>query len=100
MSLEQISALSVKYGSDPRFVLAGGGNTSFKDENGKNYSQGIEIIADAESELCGWTFATPQLMNDFLLEFEGLSAKTTFESLVITLTDSQNPNEEISIEFH
>jgi len=31
MSLEQITALSVKYGSDPRFVLAGGGNTSFKD---------------------------------------------------------------------
>lgn len=32
MSLEKITALSVRYGSDPRFVLAGGGNTSFKDE--------------------------------------------------------------------
>ena len=32
MSLEKITALSVKYGSDARFVLAGGGNTSFKDE--------------------------------------------------------------------
>ena len=32
MSLEKITALSVKYGADPRFVLAGGGNTSFKDE--------------------------------------------------------------------
>ncbi|MBO4631367.1 MAG: SDR family NAD(P)-dependent oxidoreductase [Lentisphaeria bacterium] len=32
MSLEKITALSVKYGSDDRFVLAGGGNTSFKDE--------------------------------------------------------------------
>ncbi|OQA83463.1 MAG: Sorbitol-6-phosphate 2-dehydrogenase [Lentisphaerae bacterium ADurb.Bin242] len=32
MSLEKIAALSVKYGSDPRFVLAGGGNTSYKDE--------------------------------------------------------------------
>ena len=32
MFLEPITALSVKYGSDPRFVLAGGGNTSFKDE--------------------------------------------------------------------
>ena len=26
MSLEKITALSVKYGSDARFVLAGGGN--------------------------------------------------------------------------
>ncbi len=81
------------------YLYGEGFHTSFKDESGKNYSQGIEIIADAESELCGWTFATPQLMNDFVLEFEGLSAKTTFESLVITLTDSQNPNEEISIEL-
>ena len=32
MSLEKITARSVKYGSDARFVLAGGGNTSFKDE--------------------------------------------------------------------
>ena len=32
MSLEKITALSVKYGSDARFVLAGGGNTSFKDD--------------------------------------------------------------------
>jgi len=33
MSLEKIAAMSVKYGSNPQFVLAGGGNTSFKDEN-------------------------------------------------------------------
>ena len=32
MSLETITALSVKYGSDPAYVLAGGGNTSVKDE--------------------------------------------------------------------
>ncbi len=31
MSLEKLTELSVKYGSDARFVLAGGGNTSFKD---------------------------------------------------------------------
>ena len=32
MSLETITALSVKYGSDPAYVLAGGGNTSVKDD--------------------------------------------------------------------
>ena len=32
MSLQEICALSNQYGSNPEFVLAGGGNTSFKDE--------------------------------------------------------------------
>ena len=33
MSLQIISELSQKYGSNPEYVLAGGGNTSYKDEN-------------------------------------------------------------------
>ena len=33
MSLEIIAELSRLYGADEAFVLAGGGNTSFKDEN-------------------------------------------------------------------
>jgi len=33
MSLKIITELSQKYGSDKKYVLAGGGNTSFKDEN-------------------------------------------------------------------
>lgn len=33
MSLEIIQRISHKYGKDPSYVLAGGGNTSFKDEN-------------------------------------------------------------------
>ena len=32
MSLEKITELSRFYGADPAFVLAGGGNTSYKDE--------------------------------------------------------------------
>jgi rhamnose utilization protein RhaD (predicted bifunctional aldolase and dehydrogenase) len=32
MSLEQLAALSRFYGADPDYVIAGGGNTSFKDE--------------------------------------------------------------------
>ncbi|MFW5825918.1 MAG: class II aldolase/adducin family protein [bacterium] len=33
MSLEQLVELSREYGSDPRWVLAGGGNTSYKDDS-------------------------------------------------------------------
>ena len=32
MSLKTIVELSQSYGSDSRFVLAGGGNTSYKDD--------------------------------------------------------------------
>ena len=32
MGLSQLVKISNKYGSNPEFVLAGGGNTSFKDE--------------------------------------------------------------------
>jgi rhamnose utilization protein RhaD (predicted bifunctional aldolase and dehydrogenase)/NAD(P)-dependent dehydrogenase (short-subunit alcohol dehydrogenase family) len=32
MSLEKLTAMSHKYGVNPEYVLAGGGNTSFKDE--------------------------------------------------------------------
>lgn len=32
MSLEQLAEVSRRYGSDPEWVLAGGGNTSFKDD--------------------------------------------------------------------
>ncbi|MDR1863834.1 MAG: class II aldolase/adducin family protein [Treponema sp.] len=33
MSLEELAEISRFYGSDPEYVIAGGGNTSFKDEN-------------------------------------------------------------------
>ena len=29
--IESLIAISRKYGSDPRYVIAGGGNTSYKD---------------------------------------------------------------------
>ena len=31
-NLNALASMSNKYGSNPEFVLAGGGNTSFKDE--------------------------------------------------------------------
>ena len=80
-----------------------GFSTSYTYLNSKGeekwYSAGIEIIADETSERCGWTFATPQLTNNFKMEFAGLADKTRFESLVITLTDSKNKNEAISLEL-
>ena len=33
MSLIQLAKMSNKYGKNPEYVLAGGGNTSYKDEN-------------------------------------------------------------------
>ena len=33
MSLQKLAEMSNRYGSNPEYVLAGGGNTSYKDEN-------------------------------------------------------------------
>ena len=33
MSLQKLAEMSNKYGKNPEYVLAGGGNTSYKDEN-------------------------------------------------------------------
>lgn len=81
-----------------------GFTTTFKDdkdnddpEDDEFYSAGIEIIANEASALCGWTFATPQLMDNFSLLFEGIAAHSNFEAIQITLTDAKNFNEEIAI---
>ena len=73
------------------------------DENGEKvpetewYSAGIEVKANKSAELVGWTFATPQLANNFYLVIEGLKAYSNFDGLKITLTDSMNESEKISI---
>ena len=100
---EEVPTVLVKSGDSKapiigeNYLYGEGFTISKKDANGKNYSAGIEIIANEASALCGWTFATPQLMNNFEIDFEGLAAKTNFEALKITLTDSLNKNEEISL---
>jgi NAD(P)-dependent dehydrogenase (short-subunit alcohol dehydrogenase family)/rhamnose utilization protein RhaD (predicted bifunctional aldolase and dehydrogenase) len=48
MSLDSITKLSNKYGSDSRFVLAGGGNTSFKDEEFLYVKPSGVTLADIE----------------------------------------------------
>ena len=71
-------------------------STSYKDEAGEWYT-GVGITANADSALCGWTFATPQLANDFSIIFGGIAEKSNFEALTVTLTDSKNENEKISV---
>ncbi len=48
MSLEIIAELSRFYGADERFVLAGGGNTSFKDEKFLYVKPSGVALADIE----------------------------------------------------
>lgn len=71
--------------------------TSYKDENEEWYNAGAAIIANEDSALCGWTFATPQFVNNFSLVLEGIANRTKFDGLVITLTDSVNEAESISL---
>ena len=51
MSLEVITGLSNRYGADPAYVLAGGGNTSYKDQNFLYVKpSGISLAAIKESD--------------------------------------------------
>ncbi len=51
MSLEIITELSHRYGADPAFVLAGGGNTSYKDEKTLYVKpSGVSLAAIAPSD--------------------------------------------------
>ncbi len=51
MSLKTITELSNRYGADPAFVLAGGGNTSFKDEKFLYVKpSGVSLAAIKESD--------------------------------------------------
>ncbi len=50
MSLKEIKEMSRFYGKDARFVLAGGGNTSFKDENYLFVKPSGVRLADIEEE--------------------------------------------------
>ncbi|MBO5737390.1 MAG: hypothetical protein J6S04_06235, partial [Clostridia bacterium] len=103
----QIPAVIVKNGSkiiSQNYFYGQGFTTTFQDdkdtedpEDDEYYSAGLEIIADKTSALCGWTFATPQLMDNFSLFFEGIAARTNFEGIQITLTDTKNASEEIRI---
>ncbi|MBE6356876.1 MAG: hypothetical protein E7058_07150, partial [Lentisphaerae bacterium] len=51
MSLETITVLSNRYGADPAYVLAGGGNTSFKDDKFLYVKpSGVSLAAIKESD--------------------------------------------------
>ena len=86
------------------YLYGEGFTTSFKDDKDTEdeaddefYSAGIEVIAKERSELCGWTFANPQMTDNFKITFEGIKDKANFDALQITLTDSKNDSEQISI---
>ena len=66
-------------------------------EDDEYHSAGIQVIANEMSAVCGWTFATPQLTDDFSLLFESVAGRTNFEALRITLTDKENAKEEIQL---
>lgn len=68
-----------------------------KDATEEFYPSGMALYATEASALCGWTFANPQLMTDFNIVIEALAHRATYETLVLTLTDSKNPNEQIQI---
>ena len=103
----QVPAVLVKNGSkiiSQNYFYGQGFTTTFQDDKDNDdpsddeyYSAGIEIIVNENSALCGWTFATPQLMDNFSMLFEGIAGHANFEAMQITLTDAKNPSEQIRL---
>ena len=97
----EIPAVLVKGEGDKiiakNYLYGEGFTTTYKDAKNNWFSSGIKIIAEEDTERFGWTFATPQFVNNFAITFEGIASDSNFESLVLTLTDSKNANEQIRI---
>lgn len=89
MGTGKIIAQNYLYGEDV--------TTALKDENDEFYKNGVAVFAKEDSEVCGWTFATPQLIDNFNVLFQGIEGRANFNGLKLTLTDSLNAKEEICV---
>ncbi len=83
--------------SGRNYLYGTGFTSSFKDAEGNFLDDGIMVTADAESASCGWMFATKQLFEDLLIEFQGDKARTTFGALKITLVDVTDDDVKVSL---
>lgn len=79
------------------YLYGEGFEISYKNVDGKWLADGISVLASEATELCGWTFATPQLSDGINLLFQGEASRAKFKSLRITLTDAQDPGRQIAL---
>lgn len=70
--------------------FVGSGFTSTKDEG---------ITFKATSADGGWCFANPVLADGFTAVLQGIAGNTDYESIVLTMTDSENKEESLTIEL-
>lgn len=100
--VEEVPAVLVKGTKNvetKNYLYGEGFTTSFKEDNGDWIDKGVVVLTNGDSDCCGWTFATPQIADGFLMEFQGIASRAKkFDALRVTFTDSQNKDEQIAIE--
>ena len=79
------------------YLYGEGFGISYKDVNGEWLPDGISVVANEATDICGWTFATPQLADEINLLFQGEASRAKFKSLQITLTDAEDPDRQIAL---
>lgn len=61
--------------------------------------RGESIVVTAETEDAEWIFANSQIAEDFQLSLKGIQGKSNFDSLTVTLTDSQDDSCSLSFDL-
>lgn len=66
---------------------------------GVTYSQTDQIGFAATKPNGGWAFANALLAENFSMTLKGIKGKTDYESIVVKLVDSRNPEEVLDVEL-
>lgn len=77
------------------YVYGEGITVTDKDENNKNLNA-LQITANQSGDV-SWTFANPQVAELFTMKLSSLEKKTMFDSIQITLTDTENADEKVTL---
>ncbi len=83
--------------SGKNYLYGEGFTASYKDAEENFLDDGVMVTANTASEVCGWTFATPQFSEDLVIEFQGDKARTTFGALKVTLIDVLDESLQLSV---
>lgn len=69
-----------------------------EDENGDRYNKGIKVKATTNGDV-DWTFANAQLADTVSVKLSSLKGLIAYKGFSYTLTDTQNPEEQLTVDL-
>lgn len=68
-------------------------------KDGVKFTQNTNVIFTATEKDGSWTFVNKLLAEDFQLSFQSVPKSMEYDSIVITIVDSKNADEKLTVEF-